>query len=169
MLAKVSLIRYALNAGFFVFPVSGFFALKRKLCRMSGIEADAGSQINGHTWFYGRGKVTIGEKTWIGPRCRFYTDASVTISIGENCDIAPEVAFVVGSHELGNEGRRAGKGYCKPIVIEDGCWLGARVTVLGGVTIGKGSMIGAGSLVTKDIPANSLAVGVPAKVKKFLN
>jgi len=55
-----------------------------------------------------------------------------------------------------------------PIILEDNVWLGARVIVLKGVTIGEGSVIGAGSVVTKDIPPRSLAVGMPAKVIKTL-
>jgi len=162
-------LRYFANFLLAALPVSHFFKLKQILLYYAGIKVLDGASINSHTWFYGRGEINIGDNTWVGPRCRFYSDASATISIGKNCDIAPEVAFVVGSHEVGDENRRAGKGYCKSITVEDGCWIGARVTILGGVTIGKGSVIGAGALVTEDIPANSLAVGVPAKVKKCLN
>ncbi len=161
-------MRYLANFLLLLLPVSRCFGLKRLFFRWAGLNVADEVKINGHTWFYGRGKVIIGENTWIGPRCRFYTDASVTISIGNNCDIAPEVAFMTGSHELGKQSRRAGKGYCKPIVVQGGCWIGTRVTILGGITIGAGSVIGAGALVTKDIPANSLAVGVPAQVKSTL-
>ena len=56
----------------------------------------------------------------------------------------------------------------KPIVIEDDCWLGGGVIVLAGVTIGKGSVIGAGSIVTKDIPPYSVAVGNPCKVMRTI-
>ncbi len=126
-------------------------------------------RVNGHTWFYGRGSVAIGEHTWIGPRCRFYTDASVAISIGKDCDIAPEVAFVPGRHDVGNTNRRAGRGYCKSIVVEDGCWVGTRVTILGGVTVGHGSVIGAGALLNKDVPPNCMVAGIPAKKIKTLD
>ena len=59
--------------------------------------------------------------------------------------------------------------YAKPIVIEDGCWLASNVVVTGGVKIGKNSIIGAGSVVTKDIPANSLAVGNPCRVIRAID
>ena len=52
------------------------------------------------------------------------------------------------------------------IIIEDNCWIAANVTILGGVKISSGSVVGAGAVVTKDIPANSVAIGVPAKVVK---
>ena len=58
--------------------------------------------------------------------------------------------------------------YAKPIVIEDGCWLATNVTVCGGVTIGKNSVIGAGSVVTRDIPEGCLAVGNPCRVVRKL-
>ncbi|RME57147.1 transferase [Candidatus Parcubacteria bacterium] len=135
---------------------------------MAGVKVSKGGRVNGHTCFYGRGYVSIGEDTWIGPRCRFYTHPNAEIVIGDNCDIAPEVAFVTGTHEIGSEMRRAGRGYCLPIEVGDGCWIGARTTILGGVHIGKGSVIAAGSVVVGDIPPNALAAGVPARVKRRL-
>ena len=88
------------------------------------------------------------------------------IFIGNNVLIGPYCILRAADHEFRNpnklikeQGHRSGR-----IVIEDDVWLGARVTVLKDVTIGKGSVIGAGSVVTKDIPPYSIAVGVPAKV-----
>jgi len=164
-----TLMRYMANWLLWILPVSGFFSIKRRILSLCGIHISDGGCVNGHTWFYGRGNVEIGEGSWIGPRCRFYSDLSVQISIGKNCDIAPEVAFVTGSHEIGDGIRRAGEGYCKSIVVGDGCWIGARSTILGGVTIGEGAVVAAGSLVNKAVPAHSLVAGVPARVKKCLN
>ena len=56
-----------------------------------------------------------------------------------------------------------------PITIGDNCWFGANVSVLQGVTIGSGCVIAAGSIVTQDMPANSIIAGVPATVKKYIN
>lgn len=67
------------------------------------------------------------------------------------------------------ERRNGGLEFAHPVKICNNCWIGAGVNILPGVTIGEGCVIGAGSVVTKDIPANSLAVGVPAKVVKKLN
>jgi maltose O-acetyltransferase len=149
-----------------VLPVSRFFKLKRTILTLMGLEIGEGASVNGHTWFYGQGKIRIGAGTWIGPRCRFYANPGTVREVGANCDVAPEVAFVTGTHELGTSERRAGSGVTKSIKIGDGCWLGARVTVLGGVTIGSGTLIGACSLVLSDLPADCLAAGVPAVVKK---
>ncbi|WP_060664555.1 DapH/DapD/GlmU-related protein [Bacillus sp. CHD6a] len=79
-----------------------------------------------------------------------------------------EVLFCTSTHEFGTCERRAGKPYGKPIKIGNGCWVGARVTILPGVTIGDGCIIAAGSVVTKDCESNSLYSGVPAKRVKGL-
>jgi maltose O-acetyltransferase len=149
-----------------VLPVSKFFKFKREILTWMGVEIGRGASVNGHTWFYGRGKIRIGEGTWIGPRCRFYATEGTTIDVGANCDIAPEVAFVTGTHEMGTSERRAGPGFSKSITIGNGCWLGARVTVMGGANIGSGTLVAAGSLVRSDVPSNCLAAGVPAVVKR---
>ena len=65
--------------------------------------------------------------------------------------------------------QRIRRTYALPITIKDGCWIGGGVVILPGITIGYGSVIGAGSIVTKDIPANSLAVGNPCKVIRQIN
>lgn len=148
-------------------PVSKWFGFKRAVLTFIGVRVEKGVSVNGHTWFYGRGKVRIGAGTWIGPGCRFYTTKETIIDIGADCNIAPEVSFVSGSHEIGTSKRRAGPGNSENIKVEDGCWLGTRSTVLGGVRIGSGSMVAAGSLVKSDLPPNSLAAGVPAEVRKI--
>ena len=110
--------------------------------------------------------IYIDEETFIGP------DVCISgpgdIKIGKHCMIAAHSGIYANNHNFAdpmelikNQGvTRQG------IVIEDDCWLGHGVTVLDGVTIGKGSVIGAGAVVTKDIPAISVAVGVPARVVK---
>jgi galactoside O-acetyltransferase len=90
------------------------------------------------------------------------------IVIGQNSNLGPMVCMVTGTHEFSNPDVHITnqKNIFKKIVIEDDCWIGAAATILCGVTIGKGSVIGAGALVNKDIPPYSVAVGVPAKVIK---
>ncbi len=157
-------MRYILNICLRWLPPTRFFGVKRHLANTIGINVDDGVCINGYTCFFGRGKVFIGRDTWIGLRNAFYCTQLAEIRIGANCDIGPDVAFVPGTHQTGSHERRAGKGAGGNIVIEDGCWIGARVTILGGVTIGNSSIIGAGSLVNKDVPANTIYAGVPAKL-----
>lgn len=85
------------------------------------------------------------------------------VHIGANAFIAPGVCVACAGHAFLPEQRAQGIGYSKPITIEDDVWIGANATICGGVTIGKGSIIGAGSVVTKDIPAGVIAVGNPCK------
>jgi acetyltransferase-like isoleucine patch superfamily enzyme len=111
-----------------------------------------------------RGYIEIGSATYIGP----YTCLAGPgpIVIGKNCLIGSHSGIYGNNHNFGDRQQPiAEQGItCKGIAIEDDCWLGSGVRVLDGVTIGKGSVIGAGAVVTKDIPPYSVAVGVPAKV-----
>lgn len=94
--------------------------------------------------------------------------ASERVSIGARCLIGTHAIIMDNDfHRLEPE-RRMETPESRPITIEDNVWLGARVIVLGGVTIGAGSCIGAGSVVIDDIPPRSLAVGVPARVIREL-
>ncbi|WP_423202785.1 DapH/DapD/GlmU-related protein [Lactococcus lactis] len=76
----------------------------------------------------------------------------------------PNVVLITGSHPISPKLRKKGMQYNRPIHIEKNVWLGAGVIVLPGITIGENSVIGAGSVVTKDIPANVVAVGNPCKI-----
>lgn len=89
---------------------------------------------------------------------------SEKITIGDNVMIGPNVSFYTVNHPLHHSDRNTYIEQAKPITIEDNVWIGGNVVVLRGVTIGENSVIGAGSVVTKDIPKNSLAFGNPCKV-----
>jgi len=112
----------------------------------------------------GNCNVEIGEYTYLGP----YTCMAGPghIKIGKSCLIASHTGIYANNHNFADPTRYIGEQGItrKGIVIEDDCWLGTGVKVLDGVTIGQGSVIGAGAVVTKDIPPYSIAVGVPARV-----
>jgi acetyltransferase-like isoleucine patch superfamily enzyme len=88
------------------------------------------------------------------------------IKIGKDCMIASHSSLYANNHIFADPNKRFREQgvSTKGIVLEDDCWLGTGVRVLDGVTIGKGSVIGAGAVVTRDIEPYSIAVGVPAKV-----
>lgn len=86
------------------------------------------------------------------------------IYVGDYVLIGPNVTIATPNHPILPELRRKGLQYNKDVHIEENVWIGANVTVVPGVTIGKNSVIGAGAVVVKDIPANSVAVGNPCKV-----
>lgn len=100
------------------------------------------------------------------------------VSVGDDVFFGPNCSIVTPVHPLLNEERRTRQmpdgtfratEYAKPISIKSGCWLASNVTVCGGVTIGENCVIGAGSVVTRDIPPNSLAAGVPCRVIRTLS
>ena len=88
------------------------------------------------------------------------------IHIGADVFIGPGTCLTCAGHAIDPTERAMGIGTSKPITLEKGVWLGANCTVCGGVTIGEGSIIGAGSVVTKDIPPGVIAVGNPCKVMR---
>lgn len=91
------------------------------------------------------------------------------VSFGDNVFIAPNCGFYTAGHPLEASERNKGLEYAQPITVGDNVWFGANVSVLPGVTIGDNCVIGAGSVVNKDIPANSLAVGNPCKVIRTID
>jgi len=114
------------------------------------------------------GDIKIGAGTAIQPRCHF-TSAVSPIQIGKAVQIAPRCGFYSYDHgilpdQLIIDQPLQSKG---PIIIEDDAWLGFGVIVLSGVRIGKGAVIGAGSVVTRDIPDGAIAVGAPAQVVRM--
>ncbi|MCH4160792.1 sugar O-acetyltransferase [Bifidobacterium sp.] len=110
--------------------------------------------------------ITIGSNVHINYDCAILDNAPVTIH--DNVWIAPKVGLFATNHALDKSERINGACQARPIVLEDGVWLGGHVIVLGGVTVGAGSVIGAGSVVTHDIPENVVAVGNPARVIKHI-
>lgn len=109
---------------------------------------------------FGTGKLLIKENSYCNYRCFF--DLGNDISIGKRCSIGMNVSFINSSHKIGLSTNRAGDYISKPIIVEDGCWIGANVTILAGVIIQKGCIIGAGSLVVDSCEPNGLYLGVPA-------
>lgn len=118
--------------------------------------------LRGAEWI---GPITVGDRTFINRDS--YIRANVTI--GSRVNIGPFARLITDTHEIGGTYRRAGKGSFPPIVIGDGVWIGANVTVLSGVTVGDGAVIAAGAVVNKDIPPHTIAAGVPARVKQELD
>lgn len=100
-------------------------------------------------------------------RLKIFDSAPVTI--GDYVWIAPDVSIHTDLHSTDPDERREKSIlFAKPVIIESDCWIGAGAQLMPGVTIGRGCTIGAGAVVTKDIPEYSLAAGVPAKVIRSL-
>lgn len=106
--------------------------------------------VNYNSVFLDVSPITLGNNVWIGANVVLATPNHPLVAEERICNNYPD-----GYHDLE---------YSSPITIEDNCWICSSVTICGGVTVGKNSVIAAGSVVTKDIPPNSLVRGVPAKV-----
>ena len=122
--------------------------------------------------------ISVGSNVSINMNCTFIDCNKITI--GNDTLIAPGVHLTTATHpvELADRltpnwnpasGEYRWRTYAKPIAIGNGCWIGANVVVLPGVTIGDGAVVGAGSVVTKDIPPNVVAVGNPCRVVREIN
>jgi acetyltransferase-like isoleucine patch superfamily enzyme len=112
-------------------------------------------------------QIFIGKRTFIQEAHLAATEPGSTIKIGEDCMLSYGIDIRSGdSHSIIDLVSNTIINYAKNVIIEEHVWIGARVQVLKGVSISSGSIIGAGAVVTKSIPGNSLAVGVPATVKK---
>ncbi|MEM8605542.1 MAG: acyltransferase [Myxococcota bacterium] len=113
---------------------------------------------------YHQNRMRIGDQTWIGQQCFLHSAGG--LSIGSHVGIGPGVRIITSFHrEVGRTTPilDAPIEY-SPVVVEDDCDLGVSAVVLPGVTIGRGTQIGAGAVVTTDIPPYSVATGVPARV-----
>ena len=124
---------------------------------------------------YGK-HIFIGDKVIINMNCTFVDNNR--IDIGNNVLIAPNVQIYTATHSVRldermvqdwSEGEEICRTYALPVKIEDGVWIGGGTIILPGVTIGRNSVIGAGSVVTRSIPENSVAVGNPCRVIKQID
>lgn len=129
-----------------------FKNVKTKFCIEQNFWCDYGYNISIGENFYSNHNLVI-------------LDAA-KVEFGDNVFIGPNVSFYTAGHPIDVEKRNKGLEYAKPIKVGNNVWLGGNVVVLPGVTIGDNVTIGAGSVITKDIPSNSVAYGNPCKVKK---
>ena len=113
--------------------------------------------------------VSIGDHSYIGPNAVIFGEGGV--EIGQCCEIAPGVVITAQQHtfERCDVPMQQQPSEKRKVKLGDDVWIGCNASILPGVTIEKGAVIGAGAVVTKDIPAYTLAVGVPAKVVKKRN
>ena len=113
--------------------------------------------------FYTAGgdEIRVGRNVFINQNCTFYDLGG--LDIGDDVMIGPNVSIITTGHPLEPSQRRAVT-LGKPIVIERNVWIAAGATIVGGVTVGENSVVAAGSVVTKDVPPNTLVGGNPARV-----
>lgn len=103
--------------------------------------------------------ITVGKNVFINACCHFQDQGGITL--GDNCLVGHNVVFATLNHGFAPEERQSM--LPAPIVVGRNVWVGSNSTILQGVTIGDNSIIAAGSVVTKDVPANAIVAGVPAR------
>jgi acetyltransferase-like isoleucine patch superfamily enzyme len=142
------------------------FALRRGWYRrVLGVEIGdhAGFHLGCYLWFYGPGQIRrdgfrIGAYSRINRNCCL--DARGPLRIGENVSISPEVTILTAFHRIDDPKFRV---ETRPVVIEDYVWIGSRATILSGVRLGRGSVVAAGAVVTRDVAPLEIVGGVPAR------
>ena len=140
----------------FLLPLSW----RRGLLRLAGLRI--GAKVTGlKKCGFQSNQVSIGDGSFVNAGCQF--EGFGPVDIGRDVFLGPQVMILTSTHEIDENGQAARMPVCKPVRVGDRCWLGARVTVLPGVTIGEGTIIGAGAVVTKDCKPGAVYVGVPAR------
>lgn len=127
----------------------------------------------GTSWMEPPVHVCVGKNTSIGSGCYFNFNTTFIddykITIEDGVLFGANVTVITTGHPVHIDLRPNGEMYCAPVTIKKNVWVGSNVTILPGVTIGENSVIGAGSVVTKDIPANVIALGVPCRVQREID
>jgi len=106
--------------------------------------------------------IRIGKNVFVNHACTFMDRGGITLEDG--VAIGPKVNLITTNHPLEPSQRRST--YSKPILIRKMAWIGANATIMPGVTIGENAIVAAGAVVTKDVPANTIVAGVPARAVK---
>ena len=133
--------------------------VRKFIYRLSGVKIGSGSTI--HMWanFFQPSNISIGSDTTVGDHV--FLDGRAPITIGNHVDIASSVFIYNSEHDINKHDFSARE---EPVEIGDYVFIGPRAIILPGVKIGKGAIVGAGAVVTKDIPDFAISGGVPAKV-----
>lgn len=151
-------------------PSSAMFRTRTAMLKAAGVKIGAHSLIQGKMRLTGNGNpcelLSIGDRTLITGG--LHVDLGAPVRIGNMVRIGHDVSLLTINHAVGPFYLRAGTSFFGEIVIEDGCWLASRCTILPGITIGAGAIVAAGSVVTRDVPKHTLVAGVPARVVREL-
>jgi len=135
-----------------------FHTFRKLIFRLAGIKLGCRSAIHIGARFYQPKNIQIGQGTIIGDHVTL--DGRDKLTIGNNVDIASEVMIFNGQHDIHTPDFRP---ITKPVTIEDYVFIGPRAIILPGVTLGRGAVIAAGAVVTKDVPSKTIMAGVPAQ------
>lgn len=135
---------------------------RRDFLRTFVAKLDEGAMINSPFYMEFANHLEMGVNSFINYDCIMLNNAMV--KLGDNVLVGPKVSFYTAMHPIEAKQREQWLVYAKPITVEDNVWIGGSATILGGVTIGKNAIVGAGAVVTKDVEPNTIVVGNPARV-----
>jgi len=152
-------------------PTYCLCSLRARLYRLAGCQIERGVTIQGGVRLLGKGtpaaRLHVARGSIVAPEVLFGLDAP--IRLGRNVAVGPAAAFHTATHAIGFGSRRMQlETNAHPIVVEDGAWIGAHCVILPGVTIGHGSVVAAGAVVTQDVPPDVFIAGNPAQVRSEL-
>lgn len=154
-----------------VMPDFALSGLRTQCYRLAGCDIGPRASLLGCPRLLGGGAIAgrlhLGEGSLIAPGVIFGLDGEITV--GRNVSISPQVTLYTATHALGFGSQRMTPAMTpKPIVVEDGVWIGMHSLILPGVTLGAGCVVSAGAVVTLDVPPNTLVAGNPATVQQKL-
>lgn len=135
---------------------------RRDFLRTFVAKLDEGAMINSPFYMEFANHLEMGVNSFINYDCIMLNNAMV--KLGDNVLVGSKVSFYTAMHPIDAKQREQWLVYAKPITVEDNVWIGGSATILGGVTIGKNAIVGAGAVVTKDVEPNTIVVGNPARV-----
>jgi maltose O-acetyltransferase len=160
-----------LNVFQFFMPHFSFNRVRTAMYRWCRVKVGPRTLILGSMELAGQGRHW--ERLQIGADCQItaplYLDLNGDITIGDRVAVGHHVVLITTDHDYSDPAMRCGVAKIAAIRIDDGAWIGARATILPGVTIGEGSVIAAGALVAADVPPHTVVGGVPAKPLRSLS
>lgn len=152
----LSILMYGFN--YFITHIPSHTIRRLFLHFLLKVRLGKGSSVHMGLRLFTRGQITIGDHCVIDRDCEL--DSRGKITIGNNVNISPEVMILTAYHDPDDENFA---GVEKPVVVEDYAWIATRSLILPGVTIGRRSIVAAGSVVTKDVPPDTMVGGNPAR------
>jgi maltose O-acetyltransferase len=146
-------------------------AVRMRILRWGGLRIGPRTSVGGRLWVAGgsspASRLEIGADCFVNDGVRFDVTASVVVA--DRVYFGHDVAVLTSTHEIGPTHQRAGRTVARTVTIGAGTWIGARSTILGGVTLGEGSIVAAGAVVSRSVPPNTIVGGVPASVIRELD
>ncbi|MGH7294871.1 MAG: acyltransferase [Polyangiaceae bacterium] len=148
-----------------ILPQNSFNRVRTLLLRALGLRIGPTGHVAGSLRITGSGP--LADRLSIGPGGHItgplHIDLTAPVRIGSRVYMGYDVMLITADHEIADPIQRCGRRVYRAVHVEDGAWLGSRVVVLPGVRIGRGAVVGAGSVVTRDVPPHTLVGGVPAR------